>query len=110
MLEVYKRSWQVFFPLFGAFVLGAIQTYIFFKDPQIAVTIILLILAAICLIIGIIAFVYDIKDALRKDREKKREASYKALVESFKHLGLDDKGAEIAATGRPPNLPIDGED
>lgn len=110
MLEVYKRSWQVFFPLFGAFVLGAIQTYIFLKDSQIAVTIILLILAVICLMIGVIALIYDIKDALSKDREKKREASHKALGESFERLGLDDKGAEIAATGRPPSLPIDGED
>jgi len=84
MLEIYKQCWKVFFPLFGVFLLGGVQTYIFLKDYQIPVTITLLILAVICLIIGIIAFVYDIQDAHRKDKERKKDADRKALRESVK--------------------------
>ncbi len=86
MLEIYKRSWQVFFSLFGIFLLLALQSYIFLEDYQIPVTITLLILAVICLIIGIIAFVYDIKDGRQKDKERKRDEVRKALREAVKRL------------------------
>jgi len=99
MLEVYKRALQVFFPLFGLFLLGAVQTYIFMEDYRIPVTIILLILAMISLIIATITFIYHIKDARRNDKEVKKESDYKALVEAFMRTGMTKEQAEIAARG-----------
>ena len=102
MLEVYKRSWQVFFPLFGVFLLGAVQTYIFLEDYQIPITITLLILAMICIIIGIIVFVYDIKNAHRRDKERKRDEDRKALRESVKRLNPEytEKQIDIWINGK----------
>ncbi|MDD5038196.1 MAG: hypothetical protein PHN78_02640 [Dehalococcoidales bacterium] len=40
----------------------------------------------------------------------KKESSHKALVQSFKRLGLTDKQAEDAAMDNPPSPPIEGEE
>jgi len=102
MLDIYKRCWQAFFPLFAVFLLGALQSYIFLEDYQIPVTITLLILAVICLIIGITAFVFAIKDGRRKDRESKAVKDYEALKESFRrmHPEWTEEQLEIATRGR----------
>jgi len=76
MLELYKRCWQIFIPAFVGLSGLAVTTWILFDDYRIPVTIILLILASVCLVIGIIAFVYDIKDARRKDKEAKAPSVY----------------------------------
>lgn len=70
MLEVYKRCWVVFFPVFVALLALALQALIFLKNPAL-VTLILLALAMVCLIIGITAFVYDIKDGRKRDRDER---------------------------------------
>jgi ABC-type transport system involved in cytochrome bd biosynthesis fused ATPase/permease subunit len=100
MLDFYKRAWNYFFTAFVAFVLGIIPVQIFIKNP-ISIVVLLLILASICLIITIIGLFYDIKDALRKDKEAKMERIHNELIESFKGMGLTNEQAEIAAKGRP---------
>jgi predicted RND superfamily exporter protein len=97
MLEIYKRSWQVFFPLFGVFLLGAIQAYIFMEDYQFPVTITLLILATICLIIGMIALICHIRHARRKDKDREKAADRKALRESVKRLNPEYTEKQIDA-------------
>jgi len=88
MLEVYKRSWQVFFPIFASLVLGAVGALILLdgKTCQNPVLILVGILAVVAFVIGIIAYISDIKDGLRKDRERKREEVRKALREAAKSL------------------------
>ena len=82
MLELYKRSWQVFFPLFAVFICASVQLLIYFpswlslKDYKIIILFILLFFALICLVIGIITFVYDIRDARRKDKKAKAPSAY----------------------------------
>ncbi|MFC2032642.1 hypothetical protein ACFLUS_04705 [Chloroflexota bacterium] len=61
-------------------------TWILFNDYRIPVTIILLILALVCLGIGIFAYIYDIKDGCRKDKERKRNEVREALREAVKRL------------------------
>ncbi|MBM3142998.1 MAG: hypothetical protein FJ005_08195 [Chloroflexi bacterium] len=102
MLELYKRCWVAFFPIFAVCMGLALQAYIWLdnKPYQYTAIIIFLLMAIIALIIGIIAFVYDIQYCRRKDKEEKAKASFEALKESFKRLGLNDKQAEIAARGR----------
>lgn len=75
----------ILFPLWCLFAFGSSKLY-FLEDYQIPVTITLLILAVICLIIGIIAFVYYIKDGRQKDKERKRDEDRKALREAVKRL------------------------
>lgn len=76
MIELYKRCWQVFFPLFGLFTLGSLQSYIYLflegRPYGCLISIILAVMAVICLLIGIIAFIFDVKDSRRKDRERGR--------------------------------------
>lgn len=76
MLELYKRAWQVFFPLFAVFIGLALNGWIFLKNYHVPITIILLFFALICLVIGIITFVYDIRDARRKDKKAKAPSGY----------------------------------
>ncbi len=76
MLDLSKR-WGPYF--LGAFVVllgGALQTWIFFKDYRVLATVILLILAMFCLMATILALVYDIKDARRKDKKAKEPSVY----------------------------------
>ena len=104
MLELYKRCWQVFLSLFAIFLVGGLQAFYFLDEYkyQWVVIAILLILAVICLIIGITAFVYAIKDARRKDRESKAAKVHEALKESFRemHPEWTEAQVEIAAKGR----------
>lgn len=79
--------------LFASFpvLLGLSLTALYFylrdsKQDQLFIFIILIILASICLILAIIALIFDLKEAHRKDREKKIEESRKALRESVKRL------------------------
>jgi len=103
MLELHKRCWQVFFPLFAVFLLGGLQVFYYLGEYkyQELIIVVLFILAVICLIIGINAFVYDIKDARRKEREYEAKKMHEALKESFKkaHPEWTDEQAEIAARG-----------
>lgn len=113
MLEFSKRWGPYFFSAFIALVLGIVPVFIFLKDSPVIMRnalIILSILATICLILTIVALFYDLMAALRKDREKKREVYHEALVESFMKTGMTKERAEIAAMGRPPAPPIDGDD
>ena len=111
MLEVYKWLWRVFFPISATFLLIALQSFIYLRDYRLLVSVILLILAIVCFLIGIIALIYHIKDGRRRDKEEKRKADHQALVESFMRTGMTKERAEIAATGRTgPYQPIDGED
>lgn len=104
MIELYKRCWQVFLPLFAIFLIGILQVFYYLDEYkyQGVVIAILLILAVICLIIGITAFVYAIKDARRKDRESKAAKDREALKESFRrmHPEWTDEQLEIATRGR----------
>ena len=104
MLDLYKRCWQVFLPLFALFLVGGLQAFYYLDEYkyQWVVIAILLILAVICLIIGITAFVYAIRDARRKDRESKAAKDHEALKESFRrmHPEWTDAQVEIAARGR----------
>ena len=104
MLDIYKRCWQVFLPLFAIFLVGGLQAFYFLDEYkyQWVVIAILLILAVICLIIGISALVYAIKDGLRRDRESKVMKDYETLKESFRrmHLEWTEEQLEIATRGR----------
>jgi hypothetical protein len=73
MLEFSKRCWQVFFPLFAAFLLGSLQSLIWLNGKwyQNLISISLAFLALVALVIAIIAFVYDIRDIRKKDKEQK---------------------------------------
>jgi len=120
MIEFYKRWWQVFLPLFAVFGLGSLQAFYYLDkcSYQWIVITVLFILAIICLIIGIIGFIKVFRDACREEREKKREATHKALIESFKTLYIkqgksveeSQKLAELAAADIPSAPPIEGEE
>jgi len=73
MQEFSKRCWQVFFPLFVAFLLGSLQSLLWLNDKwyQNLVSISLASLALVSLVIAITAFVYDIRDIRKKDKERK---------------------------------------
>lgn len=104
MLEFYKRCWQVFLPLFAIFLVGGLQALFYLEkyEYQWVIIAILLILAVICLIIGIFALVSAVKDGLRKDRESKATKDYEALKESFRrsHPEWTEDQLEIATRGR----------
>jgi uncharacterized membrane protein len=113
MLEFSKRWGPYFFTAFIALALGIVQVFIFLKDSPCLMRnlgIMLSILALICFILTMLALFYDLMDICRKNRDKKREDSHKALVESFMKTGMSRERAEIAATGRPAGPPIDGLD
>ncbi len=104
MLELYKRCWQVFLPLFTLFLISGLQAFYYldeYKYQWVIITI-LLILAVICLIIGITAFVYTFKDARRKGRESKAAKDYEALKESIRRVNPEwtEEQLEIATKGR----------
>jgi hypothetical protein len=116
MLEFSKRWGPYFLTASAAFAVGTAPVLIFLNDSpclMLTLTIIFSTLAVICLIFAIIALFYDLRDVCRRNREKKREASHKALAESFKraHPEWTPEQVEIAATGRTePYQPIDGDD
>ena len=107
MLEFYKRAWQAFLAAF----IGSVATAAFlFRDYKVGFNI-MLIISTIFLILFLIGLYHDYRDARRKDTKEKQEIIHKALVESFKRLGMTDKQAEEAATGRTePYQPIEGLD
>ncbi len=73
MLELYTWSWRIFLPMFASFSLGSIAAYI---GKQHLIALISLLLAMICLIIGVLSYIKCIREARRKDREEKaREES-----------------------------------
>lgn len=102
MLELNKRCWQVFIPAFVVLLGLSLNAYIWLIDYRVLITIILLTLAIICLIIGITAFVYDIKDARRQKREAKAVKDYEDLKESFRKLHPEwtEEQLELATRGR----------
>jgi len=102
MLELHKRCWQVFIPAFVVLLGLSLNAYIWLIDYRVLSTTILLTLAIICLIIGITAFVYDIKDARRQKREAKAVEHYEALKESFRKLHPEwtEEQLKIATRGR----------
>jgi len=121
MLEFSKRWGPYFLTAAAAFAVGTAPVMIFLKDsPCLMLTLVIIfsILAAICLISAIIALFYDLRDVCRREKEKKQETIYKALIESFKFTfirqGKSDeeaqKMAEIAAAGSPPGPPIEGDE
>ncbi|MFH1140303.1 MAG: hypothetical protein V1724_01230, partial [Chloroflexota bacterium] len=74
MLEFARRWGPAFLAAFIASILGIIPVLIYVKDYRTPVIVFLLVLASICLGFTIYALVCDIKEGLRKDRERKREA------------------------------------
>ena len=99
MLELYKRTWQVFFPVFAALLLGAVGNIIWLNDkwymPLIAI--VLGILALIFLVMATMGYIYDYRDARRKDKENEAAQIHKKLVDSFKRKGRTEKQAELEA-------------
>lgn len=97
MLDFVRRLWQAFFVAVPAWVGIA---YLL-KDYRVAF-IILLIIASICFVVALIGLYYDYLDARKKAKQEKREASRKALRESFKrmHPEWTDKQLDIAVNGR----------
>ena len=75
MLELAKRWGPYFLGAFAVLAVGGCAPlyYLNGKSYQLPLSITLWTLSFICLIIATIAFVYDVKDARRKD--KKEEAS-----------------------------------
>jgi uncharacterized membrane protein len=114
MIEFYKRCWHVFLPLFGIFVIGIIPAihYLDGKRYQWDVIIVLIILAIIFLIIGLIGFIKAFKYARKEERETQATKNHEALKESFRRLHPEwtEEQVEIAATGTPSALPIEGEE
>jgi heme/copper-type cytochrome/quinol oxidase subunit 2 len=102
MLDFYRRVWQAFLAGFLVALGLCVQVIIYLTDKwyMSVLFISLAILALICLIVALIGLYFDYRDARKKNREGKREADHKALVESFKRLGLTEEQAEIAAKGR----------
>ena len=104
MLELYKRCWQVFLPLFALFLISGLQAFYYLDEYkyQWVIIAILLTLAVICLIVGITALIYAIKDGFRKDRESKAVKDYETLNESFRamHPEWTEDQLEIATRGR----------
>ena len=101
MLDIYKRCWQVFIPAFVVLLGLSLNASIWLKDYRVLIATIFLTLAVICLIIGITAFVFAIKDGRRKDRESKAVKDYEALKESFRrmHPEWTEEQLEIATRG-----------
>jgi len=115
MLEFAKRWGPYFLTASAAFAVGTAPVLIFLKDSpclMLTLTIIFSTLAVICFIFAIIALFYDLRDVCRRNREKKREDSHKALAESFKRLHPEwtEEQVEIAATGEPAGPHVDGLD
>ena len=73
MLELSKRCWQVFLPLFAVFLLGSLQSPIWLNGKwyQNLFTILLASLALVAFVIAVIALFHDIRDTLKKDKEHK---------------------------------------
>ena len=79
MIDFAKR-WGPYFltafvVLLGLALQAIIQNWSFLDDYRTTTTIILFILAMTCLLITIIALIYDVKDARRKDRETKNSSN-----------------------------------
>ena len=102
MLEFAKRWGPTFFTAFIASSLALIPILIYLDSKSYLKLVLIFwgFLVLVTLTMAVIALVYDIKDARRRDKEEKRKADHKALVESFKRTGMTDKEAEIAAKGR----------
>jgi len=82
MIELYKRCWQIFYPLFAVFLLGSLQAYIYLNNNphQCLIIVILLLLSALAFIIATFAFVTDFRDAKKKERESKTKDGRPRLV------------------------------
>ena len=82
MQEFSKRCWQVFFPLFVAFLLGSLQSLLWLNDKwyQNFVSISLAFLALVALVISVIAFVYDFKDTRKKEQKDKEHKNRPFLI------------------------------
>jgi len=107
MLDFYKRAWQAFLAAF----VGSMAVASYLIQNYRSGAIIMFTLALIFLVIFLAGLYHDYRDARKKAQQEKEEAIHKALVESFKRLGLTDEQAEIAAIGRTePYLPVDGLD
>lgn len=101
MLEFAKRWGPQFLIAFAALAVGSVSIPIWLHGKwQGVISILLGSFSFICLVATIIALIYDIKDALRGDKEKKRKADHDALVDSFMRMGMTKEKAEIAAKGR----------
>ena len=59
---------------------------------------------------GVIYLWQYINSRKKFNKKAKKEASHRALVESFKRIGLTDEMAEVAAKGSPPGPHVDGLD
>lgn len=103
MLEVYKRAWYVFFPLWASFTIASAIAY---TAQWGLVALILLLLSIICLVIAIATLICHIRFGLRTDKiseeerirkavEEKRGAVRKALREAVKDLNPEYNEEQI---------------
>lgn len=81
MIELYKRCWQVFYPLFAVFIGLALQVEVFLEEwyYQCLTIIILLSVSALAFIIATFAFVSDIREARKKERKSKTKNGFPRL-------------------------------
>ena len=72
MRDFARRVWSICLSLFGVFLIGSLQALIFLNDKsyQFLVSISLIILALICLVIGVVMLIYDFKTTRRKDSQQ----------------------------------------
>jgi hypothetical protein len=91
MLDFYRRTWQVFFGLFGALLLGAIQIVVWLNDqwymPLMAISV--SILALICLMMALIGYINDYRDARRKEIRKALREAVKRLNPEYTEEQID---------------------
>ncbi len=69
MKELARRYATIFFSLFGVFAIGSLQAFIFLDNKlcQLSVSILLAVIALICLVIAIKTSAYDLKSTWRKE-------------------------------------------
>lgn len=105
MSDLAKRWGPAFFVTFPVLLgLSLTALYLYLKDFNLYQYIIFILLAALalfCLTLAIMALIYDIKEARRKDRDFDAAKEYEALKESFRrmHPEWTDEQVEIASRG-----------